>query len=68
MARMGVTESKETMGRMAKMDKLDSQVKKKYEEMLKSLTGINLSKVIELVDNTDLSGELACAGGACEIQ
>ena len=40
----------------------------KYEEMLKSLTGINLSKVIELVDNTDLSGELACAGGACEIQ
>ena len=42
--------------------------KEKYEEMLKSLTGINLSKVIELVDNTDLSGELACAGGACEIQ
>ena len=40
----------------------------KYEVMLKSLTGINLSKVIELVDNTDLSGELACAGGACEIQ
>ena len=40
----------------------------KYKEMLKSLTGINLSKVIELVDNTDLSGELACAGGACEIQ
>jgi ribonucleoside-diphosphate reductase alpha chain len=40
----------------------------KYEEMLKSLTGIDLSKVIELVDNTDLSGELACAGGACEIQ
>ena len=36
--------------------------------MLKSLTGIDLSKVIEMVDNTDLSGELACAGGACEIQ
>ncbi|MBJ7298521.1 MAG: hypothetical protein JHC73_19995, partial [Dolichospermum sp.] len=35
----------------------------KYEEMLKSLTGIDLSKVIEMVDNTDLSGELACAGG-----
>ena len=27
-----------------------------------------VKKVIELVDNTDLSGELACAGGACEIQ
>jgi hypothetical protein len=27
-----------------------------------------LSQVIELDDNTDLSGELACAGGACEIK
>ena len=27
-----------------------------------------ISKIIELDDNTDLSGELACAGGACEIQ
>ena len=24
-------------------------------------------RVIELDDETDLSGELACAGGACEI-
>ena len=24
--------------------------------------------IVELVDNTDLSGELACAGGACEIK
>ncbi len=38
-----------------------------YEKMMKSLTNIDLSKVIELEDNTDLSGELACAGGACEI-
>ena len=28
---------------------------------------INLSKVTEETDNTDLSGELACAGGVCEI-
>ncbi len=27
-----------------------------------------LSKVIELEDTTDLSGELACAGGACEVK
>ena len=40
----------------------------KYEEMLESLTNIDLSNVIELDDNTDLSGELACAGGACEIK
>ena len=40
----------------------------KYEEMLESLTNIDLTQVIELDDNTDLSGELACAGGACEIK
>jgi ribonucleoside-diphosphate reductase alpha chain len=39
-----------------------------YENMMKSLHNIDLSQVIELDDNTDLSGELACAGGACEIK
>lgn len=38
-----------------------------YEKMMESLTTIDLSKVIEAQDNTNLSGELACAGGACEI-
>ena len=42
--------------------------KEKYEELLKTLTDVDLSKVIELEDTTDLSGELACAGGACEIK
>ncbi len=28
---------------------------------------VDLSKVIEVEDNTDQKGELACAGGACEI-
>ena len=42
--------------------------KEHYDEMMKSLKGIDLSNVIELDDNTDLSGELACAGGACEIK
>ena len=41
--------------------------KEKYEEMMKSLTEVDLSNVTEIEDNTDLSGELACAGGACEI-
>jgi ribonucleoside-diphosphate reductase alpha chain len=41
--------------------------KEKYEEMMKSLTDIDLANVYEGEDNTDLSGELACAGGACEI-
>jgi ribonucleoside-triphosphate reductase len=38
-----------------------------YINMLQHLTDINLKQVIEVEDNTDLSGELACAGGACEI-
>ena len=41
--------------------------KSAYERMMKSLTEIDLTKVVEIEDNTDLSGELACAGGACEI-
>lgn len=40
----------------------------KYHEMFEKLHSIDLSKVIETQDNTDLSGELACAGGACEIK
>ena len=38
-----------------------------YINMLQHLTDINLENVLESEDNTDLSGELACAGGACEI-
>lgn len=42
--------------------------KEEYEERLKHLTAVDLTKVIEDDDNTDLSGELACAGAACEIK
>ena len=42
--------------------------KEKYEEMMKSLAEVDLSNVVEIEDNTNLSGELACAGGSCEIQ
>jgi len=41
--------------------------KETYEAMLATLEEVDLTKVIEIEDNTDLSGELACAGGACEI-
>ena len=41
--------------------------KEKYEEMFKSLTEINIEDIVEIDDNTTLAGELACAGGACEI-
>ncbi len=38
-----------------------------FERLVKTLTNVNLTKVIELQDNTNLSGELACANGSCEI-
>tara|TARA_R110001599_G_scaffold114582_2_gene280572 strand:- start:60 stop:1916 length:1857 start_codon:yes stop_codon:yes gene_type:complete len=39
----------------------------KYEELMKTLVDVDLSKVVEVDDMTDLAGEIACAGGACEI-
>ena len=41
--------------------------KKKFEQLVKSLQDVNLENVMESTDETDLSGELACAGGSCEI-
>jgi ribonucleoside-diphosphate reductase alpha chain len=38
-----------------------------FNEAVTKLHEIDLSKVIEQQDNTDQKGELACAGGACEI-
>ena len=39
----------------------------KYNRMITSLSNIDLTEIIETEDETDLKGELACAGGACEI-
>ena len=39
----------------------------KYEEMMKSLSNIDLDMVIEVEDNTDLKDQVACAGGACLV-
>ena len=41
--------------------------KTKFNEMVKSLDTVDLSNVMETEDNTDLSGELACSGGSCEV-
>ena len=41
--------------------------KEVYEEMMKSLENVDLTKVIELTDETELKENLACSGGACEI-
>jgi len=42
--------------------------KEEYERLMAALTDVDLSKVIEIDDETDLSGELACQGGACEVR
>ena len=42
--------------------------KETYEVMLAALKKVDLTKVVEIEDNTNLTGELACAGGVCEIK
>ena len=42
--------------------------KRKFNQMVKTLMDVDLSKITENDDNTNLSGELACAGGACEVK
>jgi ribonucleoside-triphosphate reductase len=39
----------------------------KYNELYSKLKDIDLTKVVEESDETDLKGEQACAGGLCEI-
>ncbi len=41
--------------------------KEEYEKLMETLNDVDLSKIIELDDDTDLSGELACSGGACTV-
>jgi len=41
--------------------------KEEYERLMGSLTSIDLTEIVETEDETDLKGELACAGGSCEI-
>jgi ribonucleoside-diphosphate reductase alpha chain len=40
----------------------------KFNKLIETLHDVDLSGVIEMEDNTDLTGELACAGGSCEIK
>jgi len=41
--------------------------REEYEQLIETLQEVDLTKVIEVDDNTNLTGELACAGGACDI-
>jgi ribonucleoside-diphosphate reductase alpha chain len=39
-----------------------------YNRLMVALKEVDLSMIVEMNDDTNLSGELACAGGACEIK
>ena len=41
--------------------------KSEFNKLVKSLHDVDITKVQEATDQTDLSGELACAGGSCEV-
>ena len=42
--------------------------KEEYEESLLLIKdGVNLTKVVEMTDETDLAGEAACSGNGCEL-
>jgi ribonucleoside-diphosphate reductase alpha chain len=40
----------------------------KYHQLMESLVNVDLTQVVELVDNTDLSGEIACGAAGCEVK
>jgi ribonucleoside-diphosphate reductase alpha chain len=42
--------------------------KEEYEKSITYLQNVDLSKVIEFADNTNLMGEVACAGGQCTVE
>jgi ribonucleoside-diphosphate reductase alpha chain len=39
-----------------------------YDAVMQSLHAIDLTQIVERDDNTNLSGEAACAGGQCEVK
>jgi ribonucleoside-triphosphate reductase (thioredoxin) len=45
----------------------EDTTEEEFNKRVKLLNDVNLSHIIEATDETDLSGELACAGGSCEI-
>ena len=42
--------------------------KEEYEELLAHLKSVDLSRVVELDDNTNLKSEVACGSGGCEVK
>ena len=38
-----------------------------FDKRYSALSEVDLTKVVEIDDNTDLSNEIACSGGSCEV-
>ena len=50
--------------KQAPFEDIDEQT---FEGMFIDLKEVDLSGVVEIIDNTNLTGVLACAGGVCEV-
>lgn len=48
-------------------DPFEDISKERYDELLSTLSQIDLSKIVEEEDNTELKDNLACAAGVCEV-
>tara|TARA_Y100000034_G_scaffold131091_1_gene191035 strand:+ start:1126 stop:2982 length:1857 start_codon:yes stop_codon:yes gene_type:complete len=55
-------------GHTYKQAPFEDCTEEKYNLLIESLKNVDLTKVVEFEDNTTLSGELACTGGACEVK
>jgi hypothetical protein len=54
----------DTIYQQSPFEGCDEDTFKKFDAMVKD---INLTKVMEMEDNTNRAEQLACAGGVCEI-
>ena len=41
--------------------------KEEYEKLMETLKDVDLSNIIEMDDDTNLSGEIACSGSGCAL-
>jgi ribonucleoside-diphosphate reductase alpha chain len=55
-------------GHTYKQAPFEDCTKETYNELMSTLQNLDLTRVVELEDMTDLSGELACAAGNCEVK
>jgi ribonucleoside-diphosphate reductase alpha chain len=55
-------------GHTYKQAPFEDCTKEEYEKLIQTLTNLDLTKVIELADETNLAGEVACGSGGCELK